>query len=335
MSVFFRIVCAPLLITGLFISFARADAQSDRIQSLLSMKVSKVVGPNCWNSVLFVKGLSPGIYYSEDEIDFWFNSPFCEKVQEPKPGDIIDILYRRPGGAAFVAVPAHSYIYLSKINGFTKNGPEQNADYKISSHNEVTNFYNVADKCVFRDVPDSISDECFFAVARVFRCQSIEQMPWAKSSSEVDEKLRILANKMTARVFTGTLFTEEDSKTLVEIRKMAIAKMKAPLFSDLPADVQQSLRWFRDMPERDSDGGDTEENRNHQTVLAFMNAHPSQNLPPQIPQNAEISRIFRARIPLTVEASILNNQEFYYWSYVYFATNGILNQYKIMKQRPR
>ena len=100
-------------------------------------KSSKTTGPNCWNYALYSAGLVHSLRNVEaDEFDFFIHSKLCQLIDDSKPvvagqiGAIQDIVQGKP-------IQNHAFIFLSRNEILTKNGPYIQAPYQRSTLSEL------------------------------------------------------------------------------------------------------------------------------------------------------------------------------------------------------
>lgn len=136
-------------------------------------KYSGFEGPNCYNLALVMKGILPGLRYSDDkEMAFYLNSPLCRNLEpneERKPGDVgaIRELVNKK------ATEFHAFVYISDKLAFSKNGMTYDSSYDLQTLNHVYASYRISgnEQCHGNRV--DLNSNCMNATS-YFRCESLD-----------------------------------------------------------------------------------------------------------------------------------------------------------------
>ena len=168
---------------------AREKFVSKRWQRAKSLTQTKN-GPNCWNTSLYLSGLTEGLrYVSGEEFRATIDSPLCIEVEIPQLGDVVALrrtdLEGRPLKHAMHS-EIHAYTYFDVEKGLTKNGQHVLNKYEEKSHGSIFQKYkNLSRKdCRIYGIP---KEYCNLR-SKYYRCQSaasyLSKNPWANSSYE-------------------------------------------------------------------------------------------------------------------------------------------------------
>ena len=288
------------------------------IQFLLSKNSTVVFGPNCWNSVLYVKGFAPGIYYSDGELPFWLNSPVCKVIKKQKSGDIIDITNLSDSEKDYNSL--HSYIYLDEMNGFTKNGPNLEEPYQISAHSEINHYYKLTDSsCLNITREQGLKRKCEL-ISTAYRCKNITSFIPKLAQSGVYKRLSVITQQITSRVFSTSNLVLIDIDGFKEIRDTAKKEINLPTFDSLPLRLQSVIRNYFGL----NSGGryNTQEFRDYITEIVYLNAYPDQRIQLKGSRQGKLIKEFR----LMIDYSRVSSKNFYLRAHLLNTTRNILSQ---------
>lgn len=221
----------------------RSGICSSVINGILPEKMEKLIlhtyneneGPNCWNSVLYLNGMSPGLLYSENEIEFWYNSPLCKLITpgEPMPGDIINFTARGKS--------IHSTRLLSKNILFNKANGDITEPYEARNLNDYLKELGVKPSCRNVTLKQSQDAKCSHEYS-VYRCSNFEDYVSDTLDKEFFESQSTI--KKSSECFTNYYLENENnlpenlSDSLKVINKLAIEKLKIPTQADLPDEIK-------------------------------------------------------------------------------------------------
>lgn len=310
-----------IFLFGLFVAVSASavangqETAQERMHFLLDQKKPAVRGPNCWNSALYISGIAPGVYYSENEIEFWMYSPLCQVAEKPQTGDVVNVLVLNELLKSWVE-STHAYIYLDSERGLTKNGPEINADYEVMAHKTIQQLFEVREGCAFLNDPQLARKLCMRTL-RAFRCGNLEALAPTLRANEKAQALREIAKRVTAQTFSGKSETQpEDLKTVSEIRAYAAHSLGAPKFAALSPELQRQVSLHSDVMEL---GGEkiTDTSRDHGAVLAYLETY---NL--QKPAKPQMRKLFREQIA----RRDLDQDTFYTLAYLYLTADALFKQ---------
>ncbi len=115
----------------------------DRVRAILG-KHAQIGGPNCYNFALFSVGVLDSLRaVNNQELEDQFFSPqgsICSKVKtKPEPGQIVSLEKRTNDGTKKV----HAYVYLTDKYALTKNGPETDSIWEISTLDQINKTYPI------------------------------------------------------------------------------------------------------------------------------------------------------------------------------------------------
>ncbi len=166
---------------------ARAFKLERRVERIQKKKTA-LSGPNCWNSALYLSGLTSGIHHTTgEEFRFYLESPLCQQVSSPAAGDVVALRRKSSTGkilrgALFSEV--HGYTLLGHDLALSKNGTAAAVAYEKISNDEVFKYYERNDKraCKISGIP---REHCNL-VREYYRCNSLEsyllKKPWPTAS---------------------------------------------------------------------------------------------------------------------------------------------------------
>ena len=211
-----------ILITILIFIFqfqsAHAGTNEDRINNLIKTMngvAPKYDGPNCWNSALVLAGALPSFRYTDEmEVRFWLKSPVCRELQsneEPQLGDLLVIRKTEnyiPNSDHDIEV--HAFTYIDPLNGFTKNGQGNLAQYQIQSISETIKKYEVTDASCNRVYGRAPNCQNY---VNYFRCQTMgEYISNNKPSLPSDFRdYKIQVDELEVKVSDATFNGIDDS----------------------------------------------------------------------------------------------------------------------------
>lgn len=312
-----------LLCTRITSIGAQVLSADHQMNFLLSKAYPAYDGPNCWNSVLFSKGISPGIYYSDGEIEFWLQSPLCEEVKKPQKGDVVDISRLSDSGQDYSST--HSYIYQSVNTGFTKNGPSKDEPYQLTSLENINNYYELTDsKCMNKSRAEGLGLKCEL-VSTVYRCRNIDTLIPLLHEQIYYKTLVKITDRLNAKIFLSSVMLNIDEKQLQEIRNLATKSIHVPTFDSLPQSLKTKIRKHFEIPVGDE--YDTDEFRNYITEIVYLNSYPLQRSATAGSPVGNLINSFRSQLPYTN----LNQNEFYYWAHILNTARNIRTQLKDLK----
>jgi hypothetical protein len=194
---------------------------------------AKEFGPNCWNSVLYVKGVHESFSMSE-EMDFYLASPFCEEVEGKQlPGDIITQYDTR---FAFNDLPTfvfnvHSFISLSDTFAFNKNGPEIDYPYEIIRKDDWMIDFKIKKECQFSGIKKGLESKCD-SILVAYRCSKLESIKekWMAYKRQLPHSLQDDAIKDLTPYMKNNLAQE-----------LAERKLKIPDFAITPKSIKNKM----------------------------------------------------------------------------------------------
>ncbi len=318
-----EIKVAPIDFGNIFLDQA-IQIQMKRIEFLLSKKYPTSAGPNCWNAALYVQGYSPGVYYSSGwEMPFWFNSPLCKISPKYQSGDLVNISALVVSKDDYLS--SHTYNYLNDTNGFTKDGPDKKTPYKISAHQEISNFYGLTNKECQNISPMRGVDLQCKVISTNYHCQSLQsKFPFIAFSKHYI-KLNKIAKSITERVFSKENEQQQlDLADLKDLRQEAKMAISLPDFSLLPTDVQQIVKSYFPYGNQVNNLPYSERIKflNEMLEIVFLNAYPGQHLSVDNSSRGKLIKEFRSKI----NYPNISAQEFYKWAYILHNSRGMLDQ---------
>jgi len=168
-------------------------------------------GPNCFNTVLMVAGLSPYIrHVGVDEFLFRLNSISCTPINDRdqiQPGDIGTIWMTDPSRHLF-----HAFVFLDNNSIFHKPSDKASDSIEFSTMTDIENTYS---RCLFH-----IEEPCHIEMGfEILRCDfnrvAIDISPF----DEVERKLEnLLLNEDFGINELNSLFSEfEQIKSIVDL----------------------------------------------------------------------------------------------------------------------
>lgn len=223
------------------------------VSSLLPEKLVKLLsktgqsGPNCFNSVLFLKGLASSPSYSEAELEYWFNSPLCTQVSPglPKPGDIINITYMSDITKKYT--PIHSFIHLSNEMVFTKDGPDKEESYRITNYEDVIEQFNGLESgCKNLTKFQGLKNGCE-QITTYYRCENFED--FISKEADIDQDVLRSYEKLKIESQCITNDSSDSNKkingfaiqNLKVLNSLASEHLKIPRFESLPVSIQVKI----------------------------------------------------------------------------------------------
>jgi len=293
-----------------------------KMKYLLLQSKSKVDGPNCWNSVQYVKGFSPGVNYSDGQMTFWLNSPYCKEVKSLQFGDVIDISILDEVKKD-VYNTTHSYIYLSKHLGFTKNGPSRDEPYQLSSHSSINRNYEVrGTDCINKNVQEGLLLGCS-EITTYYRCKTPPVFSKTIDQINMNNELNSIATMVSSNVFNNDVRAETIQKKINELKKDAQRYFNLPSFNSLPLVLQTHVRLHFDIDQNDST-----DYLNYITQIVFFNSHPSLRIPWKGSLLEQLIQNFRT----SIDYKLYQEEEFYFYNKLFSNLNDFTAQQKYSEE---
>lgn len=172
-------------------------------------------GPNCWNNALVTGNILPSHRYtSQEEINFWLNSPLCrerEVGEAPRPGDIIAIRQNQFSKKEKPSQEYHGFTYISPELSYSKNGYIKSQPYAIQKLENVFKVYGINSRRCYhvKGKPHIIFGGCP-KYGNYFRCLSLEEYLEKNPGTSLEvtkkmEELDMLQCQITRSVFENPL----------------------------------------------------------------------------------------------------------------------------------
>jgi hypothetical protein len=256
-----------------------------RIKEALNFH-QKEFGPNCWNSVLYAKGVHDSFKVSE-EMNYFLLSPMCEEVVgAPEAGDIITEYDTRYSGGSPGEPPTffhnvHSFLSLSDTLAFNKNGPEIEKKYEIVRKEDWYKEFKIKEQCRYTGFENSLKEKCSNILV-AYRCSNLK-----------DVKDQWIA------------FKSHSPNATKLAKKIAADKLKLPRFRDLPASVREKMAPF-------TQGQDLKYNE-QDTKFIYLMASPDMKIPSNLVYRDAILELRRLGL-----YSKIPTEERLMWISVYF-----------------
>lgn len=149
------------------------NCQTFDVNHLLPSKITQLLnttpqyfGPNCWNSVLFLSGMTNDIRYSiANEMLSGLEYFQCRQLKRNEtlaPGDIVRL-------KDHAQEDIHAFYFITQNISFSKNGPATLGKYELKKVSQIFNDYNFDPSCLPND---KISATCTQYVS-AYRCPKI------------------------------------------------------------------------------------------------------------------------------------------------------------------
>jgi hypothetical protein len=316
----------------------------EKLIKLLSM--SREEGPNCFNSVLFLKGIASSPSYSEAELEYWLDSPLCTQVSpgQPKPGDIINFTYISDITKKYAQM--HSFLHLSNEMVFTKDGPEKKESYRITNYKDVIEKFGGLEpdcKNITKFQGSKIGCE---KISTYYRCEKFEDF----ISKEVDIDLNVLNSykklKSESQCITGDLsnsnkkMNELAAQNLKILNALASDNLKIPNFESLPTSIQAKINNLAQMSLNahvENSNKVLSKDEREETFDYFKEIYRTNSFLLTEPKfEAAVENEFAEISALMKENKIIINQEInlsesLIWSNIYLNTRSLLWQEQLFK----
>lgn len=290
---------------------------SDNRLNFLNNQYSLFEGPNCWNSVLYLKGISPSINYSDGEMVFWLNSPLCEQTIHAQKGDIVDFAVLNETGDNYNTF--HSYLYLSDKIGFTKNGPDKEENYHMTSHEDVAKFYELDFKnCSNKSYQEGIALNCE-EISTYYRCKDFSYLIKNLENDALYSEVSRIGDDLTKMIFSNYSFNMRYKARLNKIRNIAKVAIGVPSFKELSITLQTSIVENLNLG---SDGPLENQFLDYITEIVYLNSYSLQRY------SLEKTKMYRVVLDFRKEFnySIITMSKFYYWAHIANTTRNMLYQ---------
>lgn len=216
----------------------RVTAILPKIVNSTQFVTPQISGPNCWNASLVASKIIPQLRYStEQEMDFWVNSPLCKQKKSSDslaPGDVIAIIHKTQG-------QYHGFINISENLSFSKNGFDSDNPYTLQDPKNVFETYDVKPECVRTDSPGSC-----VTYAKYYSCMTMEE--YRKSRGSQDKELRDTIQAMNSLEcsLTKSLFTLSPSDTvdnLIVMNVEVLNELISTTFLDKKFKPEDAVLW--------------------------------------------------------------------------------------------
>lgn len=203
------------------------------MKTLVLKKNVETFGPNCWNSVLFLNGMSPGLGYSTVEMEFWLASPLCKVISpgNPQPGDIVN--FSRKG------LTSHVFRFMSDKMIFNKDSPSEFDPYEILNFKEYLAKQKFEARC--QNVRPEVAATMNCKVPgeySIYRCENFEDYVQGLATPEMNEAKASL--KKASNCFTAIALGTRSDDTPKSMRDLALVvktyahqELKFPLASEV------------------------------------------------------------------------------------------------------
>lgn len=239
------------LLTLLFLTTTSAFANNLDQIGLLDGTTSNVDGPNCWNGALYMAGTTPSKRQFLPEEWLFHLKAYCEKIEEPKRGDVGRIFHPQDG-------EVHGFIYLDEETIFAKHGLTTMYGYQVMSKEEMMNSYGRTRQCrIDRD----FSAACFHQI-EYYRCERVSSDGQLFRVEKLLESLLFSEETKFSykdRECSGAVFSERkrilseieselkmiDSGKLTDEDKLALNSMRGQIY-----EIEVSNRSFKCKPRK-------------------------------------------------------------------------------------
>lgn len=304
----------------------------ERIAFTLKHPFLKAEGPNCWNSVLYSKGLDQGLYISD--IEFWFSSPLCKAVKGPAiPGDIINI--RRKNKATGFFFQSHSFMLISPQVAYNKSSPDKNDPYELVNPEVPFERLNLEGQSLGFDPrqvckqssPEEAEKLGCELFSEVYRCEKLDEI--FKAGNDKDELLAEREVKALSEISTQASISgvEIKFKPLVKrlrnLRKLALNKLGAMKLYQLHKKALNTSIYEYYNGGFDDVETPTEEEKMLIFTEMLLYASPDMDLTILSPEKKEFVNIFRSK-GIT---SHLPPKTRLFWAQVYWTTDLLQEQF--------
>lgn len=260
------------------------DRLPPKISYLLKKRDLKINGPNCYNSVMYLAGIVPGIYFSTGEIEIWLQSSLCQNItsKEARQGDFISFQNLETNSG-------HIMMYLTDSLSFNKSMGSKSDPYEIVETKKYIENYQdgssnkILSECINIPIIKAIqSKKCLSKYTTVYRCKSFEE----EFSFQIDKHKEIWAQYNEWGDCLNDYFLEgnENLYSQIKIMMKILAsyvkdKAKIPSFDDLPTSLKNKIK--------NSYGGFSQDQYNTLTAKYYILTHTKNNS-----QKNDIERAF-------------------------------------------
>jgi len=255
-----KILISSLLVMSSSILLASPNefARKRSLMDSLAGGSSHINGPNCWNTALYINGLTPGLRFTEPKE--WLNKlkDHCEEVRVPQYGDIGRLFHLEDG-------EIHGFIHIDDTTVFAKHGENSRDGHQYMSYEEMLKQYGKSKECRMNNED---TYECF-NIMKFYRCEPQESLQRKNVIlNTFDLKLQeLLFSSETdwrkSKTCTGTTFSKrveliQEMKGLVEKMIESGIEISAEVskaYSEQVYNIEVNTRLFkcsdRDLKYRD------------------------------------------------------------------------------------
>ena len=282
-----------------------------KISYLLSHRNTKLSGPNCYNSVMYLAGIVPGLYFSTNEIQLWLDSSFCKNINSSEllPGDFVSF-------QSYESNSGHIMMYLADNIYFNKSMGSKSDPYELVNFKNYMNSYSDGSgekykvKCLNLTVEQAMKDEdCRSKYTTAYRCKSLEE----EFSEQIKNNPEIWKSYTTWGECLNEYFLNGNEDLLNQIKSMmkilssyAKNKMDIPSFKSLPENLQRLIK--------ESHSGYNENDYNILAAEYYVSAHVKDSL-----SLSEVEQAFTQ--VFSSNYANISIKEMMFWSNIYLGAS--------------